>query len=454
MKNIEYLYLLVGTDPLTNYVVADFFLKYDENLKEIHFIHSAEDPENNIQSTEPFAVQLKSVLERKAESAGRVRIFLHGIRIKDSFSIHTDIQNLFPESDLTKIQGVHLDYSGGTKEMALHSYETFKEIFENGVTFSYFDSRRKRLKEYSGLEEPVKSVFLGDKVEINFENLFEIHGYSKIPADEQSNSAFTVEFFKEFLDAVQDPEIFADYLKWRDYFFDVYPDSRKIVPAEGKVKLSDLLPPEFAVSKILEETVFLKIHNEMPEYSMLEERDNEIDRIEDENDDNNEKRSNSNEKYYLRTEVSNKQTDKLAETRKYLSGHWFEQYIYLILKENLLEKGLISDLDLNIMIRSATKNFEIDVAMIQGYELYGISCTTDKTQSLCKSKGFEILHRTKQIAGDDSKAILMTFMNEENTSETDADLSDLLEDRLLVLGRDDLFPKEKFIQKIIDFLAV
>ncbi|MBZ3936147.1 hypothetical protein [Methanimicrococcus blatticola] len=434
MNRIEYLYLLIGTNPLSNYVVADFFLKHETNLKEIHFIHSTEDLENGIQSTEPVAVHLKSVLERKA---GGVRIFLHGIRIKDSFSIHTDIRALLSGSeDFKNVQdfkNVHLNYSGGTKEMALHSYETFKDILGAAVTFSYFDSRRNRLKEDSGLEEPVESVFLGDKVEIHFDELFELHGYSTIPIDEQSGSVFSVEFFREFLDAIQNPEFFEDYLEWREYFFDVYPNPQKPIPADGKILLSDLLPPNFSISEILEKTVFLKIHHEMPEYSFLEERGGV---------------------YYLRTEISNKQTDKLIETRKYIVGHWFEQYVYLLLKENLLEKGLISDLDLNIMIQSATKNFEIDVAMINGYELFGISCTTDKTQSLCKSKGFEILHRTKQIAGDNSKSILMTFMNEKNTAEIDADLSDILEDRLLVLGLDDLFPKEKFIQKITDFLIL
>ncbi|WNY23871.1 hypothetical protein MmiHf6_11940 [Methanimicrococcus hongohii] len=436
MKTIEHLYLTVGTDPVSNYAVADFFLE-NQNLKTIHFIHSTEDSENNIQSTEPFAAHLKSVLDKKA---GDTRIFLHGIRIKDSFSIHKDIQNILSDfessekSDLKNvqtIQNVHLDYSGGTKEMALHSYETFKDVLGERVTFSYYDSRRNRLKEDSELGEPVDSVFLGDKVEIDFADLFELHGYSIIENEEHSGFVFSVEFFKEFLDALQDRENFENYLDWRDYFFSVYPDSRKVEPAENKVKLSDLLPPEFPISKVLEKMI-LKIHDEMPEYSFLEEKGGE---------------------YYLKTDVSNKQTDKLIETRKYIVGRWFEQYVYVVLKENLLEKEIISSLDLNIMIQSATKNFEIDVAMIKGYEFFGVSCTTDKTQSLCKSKGFEILHRTKQIAGEDSKAILMTFMNEENTAEIDADLSDLLEDRLLVLGRDDLFPKEKFCQKIVDFLS-
>ena len=47
----------------------------------------------------------------------------------------------------------------------------------------------------------------------------------------------------------------------------------------------------------------------------------------------------------------------------------------------------------------------------------------------------------------------MTFMNEEDTKELDEDLSDILQDRILVLGLNDLF-KEKICQKINDFLSL
>ncbi|MDL2260801.1 hypothetical protein LJC08_00940 [Methanimicrococcus sp. OttesenSCG-928-J09] len=436
MNPIEYLYLLIGTNPLSNYVVADYFLK-NENLKEIHLIHSAEDLENGILSTELYASNLKSALEEKLPSGRNIRFLLHEIHIRDAFSIRHDVRSLL--SDFEKfhgqnIQNIHLNYSGGTKEMVLHTYETFKDVFQNRVTFSYFDSRRNHLKEDPITEEPDESVYLGDKVQINFNNLFKLHGYQILPSEENSGSAFSISFFKDFLEAISKPENFCEYLKWRKHFFNVYPEPKHIVPAEGFIRLEDLLPPEFIISEILKETLFLKIHNEMPEYSVLEEWEGQ------------------NGEYYLRTEISNKQMSKLIETRKYITGHWFEQYVYLVLKENLFDTKIVSDIDLNILVQTAKKNFEIDVALIKGYELCGISCTTDKTQSLCKSKGFEILHRTKQIAGDNSKAILMTFMNENNTHELDVDLSDILEDRLLVLGLNDLFPKEKFCEKVTDFL--
>ncbi|WNY29250.1 hypothetical protein MmiEs2_14750 [Methanimicrococcus stummii] len=432
MKNIEHLHLLIGTNPLSNYVVADYFLKNADGLKTIHLIHSADDLENNIQGTRFFASHLKSVLEKnESEGAKNIQIYLHEIRIKDAFSIHSDLKSVLLSLKNQNSKNIHLDYSGGTKEMSLHAYETFKEVFGEAATFSYFDSRRNRLKEDSDIHEPIVSVFLGDKIEIGFEDLFELHGYRAIPEDENSGG-FSAEFFKDFLDVITNPDNFCKYLKWRKHFYDIYPDPGKVIPVHGKNKLSDLLPHDSEFSALLEKALFLKILEDKPEYSLIENRNGE---------------------HYLKTDVSNKQMSKLIETRKYITGKWFEQYVYSVLKKNLFDKNIISSIDLNVLVQTASKNFEIDVALIKGYELCGISCTTDKTQSLCKSKGFEILHRTKQIAGDSSKAILMTFMNAEHTAEMDADLSEILEDRILVLGMNDLFPQEEFCRKVADFLS-
>jgi hypothetical protein len=431
MQSVNCLYFLVGTNPMSSYVVADYFINY-ENIKEIHFIHSAEDPKNNIQSSEPFALNLRTVLEKKYSG---IEYYLHAVRIKDAFSIQSDIRRILSNSNFR--ENVHLDFSDGTKEMVLYSHETFKSVFGQNVTFSYFDSRRNRLKtdtdsnEKTNVDsnEKIESVSLRNRIQISFSDLFQLRGYEIIR--EKGGSVFSVDFFKNFLNLIRTQENFWEYLKWKEHFIQIYPNSKKLIPNSMQTKLDDLLPPDFKIAENLKEDVFLKIHNFAPEYSFFEDRDGEL---------------------MLKTDFGNKQQDKLAETRKYLSGYWFEQYAYMILKENLSDTGFISGIDLNLLIQTSRKNFEMDVVLMKGYEFCGISCTTDTTQSLCKSKGFEILHRTKQIAGKNSKAILLTFMNENNTKEVDDDLSEILEDRILVLGLADLFPTETFCEKIKTFL--
>ncbi|RMD58070.1 MAG: hypothetical protein D6828_03055, partial [Nitrospirae bacterium] len=86
------------------------------------------------------------------------------------------------------------------------------------------------------------------------------------------------------------------------------------------------------------------------------------------------------------------------------------------------------------------QKFEIDVILIKGYQLVGVSCTTDSTKGLCKSKGFEIFLRTRQIGGEEARAVLVTRLKSSVRDE----LQDELEvdtggkENILILGEEDL----------------
>ena len=110
------------------------------------------------------------------------------------------------------------------------------------------------------------------------------------------------------------------------------------------------------------------------------------------------------------------------------------------------------------------KTFELDVILINGYQVCGISCTTSNYESRCKSKGFEVLHRVNQIGGEEAKAILITCLPKEKTGkegekiktveEMDSDLKTITgsdDEKLLVLGIDDL-KEDKVWKKIKGFV--
>ena len=65
--------------------------------------------------------------------------------------------------------------------------------------------------------------------------------------------------------------------------------------------------------------------------------------------------------------------------------------------------------------------------------------TTDASRQACKSKGFEVIHRTRQIGGDGRMAFLVTMlsnMNRDNLKpelESDSDISE----RFQVFGESD-----------------
>jgi hypothetical protein len=91
---------------------------------------------------------------------------------------------------------------------------------------------------------------------------------------------------------------------------------------------------------------------------------------------------------------------------------------------------------------------------MKGYQLTGISCTTADEKHICKSKGFEIIHRTRQIGGEEAKAILFTFLDDTRKRDLQDEL--LLDTgstrvNILVFGIEDV--KEDYIvRKIKEFI--
>jgi len=94
----------------------------------------------------------------------------------------------------------------------------------------------------------------------------------------------------------------------------------------------------------------------------------------------------------------------------------------------------------------------LDLYIIKGYQLIGISITTDHQNYICKSKGFEVIHRTRQIGGDESCAILITALNEKQVRDLADDLrvnTGTNEERLKVFG---IFDWKDIDSKILNFI--
>jgi hypothetical protein len=57
------------------------------------------------------------------------------------------------------------------------------------------------------------------------------------------------------------------------------------------------------------------------------------------------------------------------------------------------------------------RRFQIDVILVRCARLYIVSCTTDKTLALCKSKVFEVAIRARQIGGDLARSALVCLID-------------------------------------------
>lgn len=89
------------------------------------------------------------------------------------------------------------------------------------------------------------------------------------------------------------------------------------------------------------------------------------------------------------------------------------------------------------------KPFEVDIFILNGYQVCGISCTTSSKEAECKNKGFEVLHRVRQIGGEEAKTILITCLEDEKIEDFYKDIEDKTRsnsNEFLVLGIEDLKP--------------
>jgi len=69
------------------------------------------------------------------------------------------------------------------------------------------------------------------------------------------------------------------------------------------------------------------------------------------------------------------------------------------------------------------RQFDLDVVVIRGHRLYVISCTTDETRSLCKSKLFEVAVRAQQLGGGLARSALVCLADSAVTADVQQDVA-------------------------------
>ncbi|AEE14456.1 hypothetical protein Thena_0824 [Thermodesulfobium narugense DSM 14796] len=425
------LVLLIGTNPLPNYVVGSYLKdKYNKFI----FIYSKEDEKINQSSTSEYAEKLKKHLYLNNNDCSLLPLS----DISNPNSIKDDLKNKFPKGNIDE---VHLNYTGGTKTMVAHVYNFLKEKFGDKFNASYLDARTYKLI-YDNIEEDIS---LKDKVKIDINTLLSIHLYDKNVSFEIYDTYSYKSKFKNGFDeisqeiekAVKDGKS-EEFIKWlEDPFRKIFKGPDKILENKGKFKQhidnlsknNDLSP----INKFNDNTpdFIWDILNAFPE----------------------DKRINDEQKLWIPDDsiTNNKAfSERIKDTVEFLDGKWFEWYIYNEIRNELLNRGLKEEEHLGISLKAQkgnSPNFELDIFIINGYQLVGLSLTTSKRQRDCKLKGFEVIHRVRQIGGDESKAILITGLKKEykddsnrGTKKLQEDLSFVTgtaEDKIIVFGIDD-----------------
>ena len=122
------LILLIGTNPLPNFVVADYYLHNNHNpeLQKIWLVHSEKKEFQD--GTLVYAENLKKAIEKRINESclkhKQISIsFVPLSNVSNAKQISRDI-NEYLINNLVEGSSVHLNYTGGTKVMGTHIYLT------------------------------------------------------------------------------------------------------------------------------------------------------------------------------------------------------------------------------------------------------------------------------------------------------------------------------------------
>ena len=193
---------------MPNYIVAKYFIENNANLKNIWLVHSEKLVKQN--GTYELSLNIKEVLQEEfGESKNIGLVPLEDISV--SAKIIDNINNRLI-NQLKRIENsVHLNYTGGTKSMAVHVYRALEKSLKSCCTFSYLDASDFRLKTDA---DGAITDDLRKSLGITLESLMKLHGYNKKGTQDNPNWPEVVDVFRDLISR----DKLCDYLKWSSSF--------------------------------------------------------------------------------------------------------------------------------------------------------------------------------------------------------------------------------------------
>lgn len=380
----DHLFLLVGGNPLPNYVAARLLRKEKGYVSLVYT--------EGEKGTEKYARSLSKLL--KIPWGCCVGI----IDESDAFQVHKRIKPIVP---LDRTISVGLHYTGGTKVMAIHAYETIKRLRPDAIC-SYLDPRQLalRVEILDNNAEPktykLNTSAMRAAIKTPFITLLELYSISLHPTDRPRHRPVLANVGRIILasfNSDNDQDIKARRKPWYDWKkrFKATHSFEDCPYAEVRGALAAL---HINTAHDLMLFYNTSIRDEYDEWTIT----NAIDWIE--------------------------------------KTVWFED-IVLDAVTSIKEEVDFSEVLLGVQTDPIGKYFEIDVVAMRGYQAYVFSCTTDYHDGPCKEKLFEVALRATQLGGDEARfALVCCHRNKQKIKKEIGDL--LTPDKFEVFDRQDL----------------
>ncbi len=161
----DHLFLLIGTNPLPNYVAAFLLAR---NGGTVYLLHSGGD-----RGTGNVAEKLKQAIQNQRL---KLKVIPREIDEADGGRIVSKMEEILNQVESDASVGLH--YSGGTKAMAVHVYRAVEQKLPNGI-FSYLDARTLSLIVDPRGANPTCSIHIGQACTVELDELVTLHGYDK-----------------------------------------------------------------------------------------------------------------------------------------------------------------------------------------------------------------------------------------------------------------------------------
>lgn len=402
-----HLFLLIGSNPIPNYVAANLLWQRDAVDASLHLVCSA--------ITRPVAEKLVEELACKAQTAQFIQV-----EETEPYSVHQAVSSA--AQPLQGSIGVH--YTGGTKTMAVHTYQALKEL-ERPCTFSYLDAGN--LEMVIEREQGVSKRYpVGRAIPLTIEQMLHLHGYGFHLANKT----------QRFMEPEYKPE-HPDFVRlWAQIGFDAIDRWIKEKCQENiGVRKDEFVTLPYSKLRSLplpdqDEFAIMRSHWQREGVKTFEE-------------------------LAILWNMKGDKNHNGSNLANWLHTYWLEDYVLLCVQDiapacNIHQSGKsLKPFDQLI----PDSKFEFDVFAIQGFRLFGISCTTEEKIRVLKLKLFEARIRTSQIGGEESRTALVCNATNDPHSGCPmlkAQLKeswDIFSHRVEVIGKSDL-KEDKLKQRL------
>lgn len=365
-SNTGLLVLLVGSNPLPNYLAA-CALKPNR----IALVHTKE------------TVNAMQRLQEQLQKALPTATFVDDPSpfVKDAASA-TIVRRVMDDllKDKTSAGDIHLNYTGGTKVMAAHARMAFGVIGGEPKHASYLDEGSSGNEPHLRFDDG-SSVALSKYpgLKLNLDTLLALHNMTHIPRTPKP-PAPTYEDARNILCGVLGNTVLASQLY------------------EEKQRLEKFNNPKNAIPTPFNASLF-GLNLSQPTFPIDDQ---------------------------LKLQANAKERESWFEQwYKFIGGEWLEEWVGKQIELIGLQPAPEIVVGVNAFRGEQKANLEVDIAVIRGHRSYFISCTTDATRGMCKSKLFEIAVRSRHLGGELARAALVCLANDTIVGELQATINDV-----------------------------